>query len=88
LGYNLVYASTFRPGAIYKPGFHKFVGTYQMLLEVQFSEEIGPSVKWNNATYDVDATGQPENIMFIYLERIRIPVFGIHCLTMCHQIIL
>lgn len=55
---NFVYASTFRPGgAPYKPGFHKFVGTFQDALGSATSEEIGPSVKWKNSIYNVDATG-------------------------------
>jgi hypothetical protein len=58
---NLVYASTFRSGTAYKPGFHKFVGTYQDALGSATSEEIGPSVKWKNANYDIDATGSTGN---------------------------
>lgn len=54
---NFVYMSTFVPGAAYKPGFHKFIGTYQDALGSATSEEIGPSVKWKNSTYYVDQTG-------------------------------
>jgi hypothetical protein len=63
---NFVFASTFRPGTFYKPGFHKFVGVYQDANGSATSEEIGPSIKWRNASYEIDANGSTGNF-YVYL---------------------
>jgi hypothetical protein len=63
---NFVYVSTFLPVGLYKPGFYKFVGTYQDAVGSATSEAIGPSVKWKNSTYDIDATGST-GIFNVYL---------------------
>ncbi len=67
---NFVYISTFNPGSpSYKPGFHKFVGTFQDALGSATSEEIGPSVKWKNSTYNIDATGSTGNYIVMLLGK-------------------
>lgn len=55
---NILYSSTFKPLQFpYQPGFFKFRGTYLESLGFTSTNEIGPSRKWHDLVFNIDAIG-------------------------------